>query len=455
MIWAAFGGLVLLVLAALLWPLLRGAQATEDRAAYDLMVFQDQLKELDRDLERGVLTESEADAARVEIQRRILTANKISPPAPAASVKVWRFGLAGGMIVGIPLLTLAAYLPLGAPALPGESAAHRAEIAAAAAEESDKLVEQLAAHVAANPNDADGLALLARSYRQLRRYEEAVSAYRQLARLAPSGGAYADLGEVLALASGGGMSADAHDALVMALEIDRREPRARFYLGLEQAQQGNAETAIAIWRDLVADAPDGAPWLDLVVREMSQTAQRTGVLPMAVTPVHPLDLALAAAAANAPTPAERISPENLGMIQGMVDGLAKRLENEPDDYNGWMMLGRSYTVLENVDGALAAYEKAMALKPQDLNSKLQFASLMIARTNLDAPGALPAPLTDVMADVLEIRPSQPDALFISGLALAKAGNTTEAKARWQQALSALPNGAPLKAELERRLESLD
>jgi cytochrome c-type biogenesis protein CcmH len=455
MIWAVFGGLVFLVLAALLWPLLRGAQTTEDRAAYDLMVFQDQLKELERDLERSVLTAGEADAARIEIQRRILAAHRISPPTPSLSTKAWQFGLAGGMAVLVPLLALVTYLPIGAPTLPGESAAQRAEIAAAAAEESDTLVEQLAAHVAANPTDTGGLALLARSYRQLRRYEDSASVYRQLAQLEPSGDIYANLGEVLAASRGGVISPAANDAFVKALEIDRSEPRARFYLGLEQAQQGNAETAIAIWRDLAADAPEGASWLDLVMGEMSQTAQRSGVMPMAVTPAHPFDLPLGTMTASAQKPAERISPENMGMIQGMVDGLAKRLEAEPDDYDGWMMLGRSYTVLENVYGALAAYEKAMALRPEDLNPKLQFASLMIAGTDLDAPGALPTPLTNVMADVLKIRPAQPDALFITGLALSKSGNVADAKTHWKQALSALPNGAPLKAELERRLESLD
>lgn len=455
MIWAVFGGLVFLVLSALLWPLLRGAQTAADRAAYDLMVFQDQLKELERDLERGMLTAGEADAARIEIQRRILAASKISAPTPTLNSKAWRNGLAGAMAVVVPLLALAAYLPIGAPTLPGASAVQREELAVAAANESNELVEQLAAHVVANPTDADGLALLARSYRQLRRYEDSASVYRQLAQLEPSGDIYANLGEVLAASSGGVISPAAHDAFVKALEIDRSEPRARFYLGLEQAQQGNAETAIAIWRDLAADAPEDASWLDLVMGEMSQTAQRSGVMPMSVTPAHPFDLPLGTMTASAQKPAERISPENMGMIQGMVDGLAKRLESEPDDYGGWMMLGRSYTVLENINGALAAYEKAMALRPEDLDSKLQFASLLIAGTDLDAPGALPAPLTNVMADVLKIRPAQPDALFIAGLALAKSGNTAGAQTHWNRALGALPSGAPLKAELERRLKSLD
>ena len=126
-------------------------------------------------------------------------------------------------------------------------------MAAAQADETIQLLDQLARHVVTNPTDVDGWwALLARSYRQLLRYEDSAAAYRKVTQLRPSGGAYANLGEVLAAANGGGVSPNAHHAFMKALAVDRNEPRARFYLGLEQAQQGNAEMAIAIWRDLTA-----------------------------------------------------------------------------------------------------------------------------------------------------------------------------------------------------------
>ena len=455
MIWAAFGGLVLLVMAALLWPLLRTPQSSENRAAYDFMVFQDQLKEVERDLERGVLTKDEVDAARIEIQRRILAASKVSSPTLGFRSRAWRAGLAGGVALVLPSIALAIYLPIGVPTLPGASTTQRMAMAAAQADETIQLLDQLARHVVTNPTDVDGWGLLARSYRQLLRYEDSAAAYRKVTQLRPSGGAYANLGEVLAAANGGGVSPNAHHAFMKALAVDRNEPRARFYLGLEQAQQGNAEMAIAIWRDLTADAPDDAPWLDLVMREMSQTARQANVMPIAVVPKHPLELPLTSVATGAGKPASRISPQNIDMIQGMVNGLAKRLESDPDDYDGWMMLGRSYTVLDNVDGALKAYEKAMALKPADVNPKLQFASLIIAGTDLDASGPLPEPLTEAMADVLKIIPGQPDALFITGLTRAKSGKAAEARQFWERAQDELPDGAPLKNELARRLTSLD
>ena len=75
MIWIALG-ISLVVVGVLAWPVLRRGQSVATRADYDITVFQDQLKEVDRDLARGVLTASEADAARLEIQRRILAVGR-------------------------------------------------------------------------------------------------------------------------------------------------------------------------------------------------------------------------------------------------------------------------------------------------------------------------------------------------------------------------------------------
>ena len=455
MIWVLFGSFIVAVIAGLVWPLARAPRFSESRAAYDFMVFEDQLKEVERDTDRGMLTAEEGDAARLEIQRRILATSKIETPAPTVGPFVWRGALAAGIIGLVPLLALAVYLPIGSPMVQGMSADERAQIVTTVSEQTNQILEQIAANVAANPGNTEGWSLLARSFRQLQRYDESAAAYSELARLAPSGEAYANLGEVLAAARGGTISPEAHDALMQALAIDRDEPRARFYLGLEQSQLGNAEAAIAIWRDLAADATDSAPWLDLVMREISRTAEASKLMPINVEPKHPLDLSPASPAAQTPAVAGRIMPENMDMIQGMVDGLAARLENDPGDFDGWMMLGRSYTVLNNFDGALNAYEKAMALKPADINSRLQFAALMISRTDLDALGPLPELLTQTMADVLKIDTTQPNALFITGLARAKSGDSAGAKTYWERALAELPNSAHLKREIDRRLNILD
>ena len=93
--------------------------------------------------------------------------------------------------------------------------------------------------------------------------------YRKLVALQPDAETYASLGETVIAAADGDVTPEAHAAMFKALTLDRTEPRARFYIGLEFAEKGDAKTAIAIWRDLTASAPPDAPWLGMVREEMS------------------------------------------------------------------------------------------------------------------------------------------------------------------------------------------
>jgi cytochrome c-type biogenesis protein CcmH len=433
MIWLGFAAMALAVLAVVLWPLLKGVPQALDRNVYGVSVFKDQLTEVERDLARGVITATEAEAARLEIQRRLLAATK-SSTVSADDDPAKRAGLTAAMAVLVPFLALGIYMSLGAPDLPQQQSDARA--ADDLLGDMDVLVEQLAARVNAEPENPQGWALLSRTYRQLGRFPEALDAFRRLMTLVPNDAmTFAEFGELNTAAAGGTINAEAHDAFVASLRQDRNEPRAQFYLGLEQAQTGNAQNAIAIWRALTAGAPADAPWLATVREQMAQIAQEAGAMPMAVEPRHALDVLGEPAPTDAPLDPqgpdvsavqERFSPENLTMIQGMVGGLAARLENQPEDFDGWMMLGRSYIVLKNMEGAAAAYEKAITLRPDDV--------------------------TAMMAQELKRNPQQPEALFVLGLTRVHAGDAANARDLWTEAdAGASPE---LKAEIARRLSTL-
>ncbi len=478
MIWALLAALALAVVAALIWPLIRDAATPEDTPR-DVVVLKDQLAEIDRDLGRGVISATEADALKLEIQRRLLTA------ARRPLIAVWREGaglrsaLTALLAVAVPLFAFAIYMNLGAPMLkPTVSQASNAEHQSEQDPEMAGLVDQLAERLAGDPNNAEGWALLARSYRQMERYEDALAAYRHVVSLQPKEAEpYANYGEMLMTVANGNVSPEAEQAFLQALQRDRNDPRSRFYVGLAAAQNGDAKTAIAIWRDLTAGAPQDAPWLEMVRGQMFQVAQSAAVMPMNVEPKHPLDLkrvegkALPAPALSAPAapakPApkgaavappsdpeditspdvsaikEQFSAENLEQIQAMVGSLAGRLENEPNDYNGWMMLGRSYMVLRNNTGAKGAFEKAMALRPDDIQPKLSYAGVLMNETNLNSPAPLPANLVKTSNDILKLAPDHAEALFVRGLAAFKAGDQKSAardfataKKNANQALSA-------------------
>lgn len=434
MIWALFALMALAVVVALLWPLLRTPTAPAERAAYDMTVFRDQLAEVDRDLSRGVMTAGEADSARLEIQRRLLAASRLAPEKVRSETPAMRSLLTAGLAVAVPFVALALYMSVGAPQMPAggrtQAAAGAAATDPAAAAEVNALVEKLAARMKEQPDNPEGWSLLARTYRQMERYQDAANAYRNLMRLTPNdAGGYAGFAEASIGAVGGTVSAEARAALIKALELDRDEPSAKFYLGLERAQAGDAKAALAIWRELTASAPPDASWLNMVRGQMAQVAQENNIPPMSVQPKHALDVVGGSGSASAASPApsatpasgpssgpqvaadpatpdpaapdvgaikDRFSAENLEMIQGMVGGLQAKLADNPDDYNGWMLLGRSMTVLKNPDGAKNAYTKAIALKPAEVAPKAQLADVLASEG--DKAGARKV-LTEALATV--------------------------------------------------------
>lgn len=124
-----------------------------------------------------------------------------------------------------------------------------------------------------------------------------------------------------------------------------------YELSIELAQlyasSGRTDEAGAVLNAARAQYP-GAPF---VAQRLAETAQNLGLVPQTSPGRGPTDDDVAAAAAMT----ER---ERSDMIRGMVDGLAARLETQPDDLNGWLMLIRSYAVLQQADAANSAARRA-------------------------------------------------------------------------------------------------
>lgn len=476
MIWLWFALLTLGAVAILIWPVIRHANRKADQAEADQAVYRAQLNEVDRDLADGVLTDQEAETARLEIKRRLLAADRRTQDATKADTPALRMGAVAGMAVMVPFAALATYLAIGSPKLPGAPVAELRADALEHPEQADMnvLIEQLADRLRENPDSAEGWVLLARSLREVNRLDEAAAAYRRgLATGANDPMVLAELGEVLIAVNGGNVTPEAVSAFETVLRSDRVEPRARFYLGLARAQAGDARDAIAIWRDLTASASGDAPWLGMVRQQMGEIAMAAGVMPMQVTPRHPLDAPSAppevqdmARAEEASIPdaddedfrpdvsalGGRFSRDQLEMIQEMVGGLEARMEFGEADYDGWMQLGRSYGVLGNTDKAADAYREAIALRPEDVPAHVQLADLLLR--SVGSADAITSEITDLSEKILSLDNDNPDGLFISGLAAASAGNTDLARSRWLKLLDILPPGDSARDAVSARLAEL-
>jgi len=357
--WLFAGLLTALAVGLLLLPLLRRAGTTLPRQAYDLTVYRDQLAEVERDVERGVLTPDQAAAARTEIERRLLGAAESQPEADGGGRDKEPGGrrpglLSAGLALGLPAGALSLYLLLGAPGVPSIPLAERPNTEGSPTDMA-QLVDQLAGRMAANPDDPQGWRLLARSYGQLGRFDEAAAAYRQaIARGGADAETWASLGEVLTAGADGMVTPEARQAFATALQQNPNDPRARYYGGLAYAQDDRFKEALEVWRSLEADSPPDAPWRNLLEQQIARTQETLGMEGGSAPAPGPTAQDRAAAAEMAPE-------QRAAFIRSMVERLATRLESEPDDLDGWLRLIRAYTVLGERDKATEALERATAL----------------------------------------------------------------------------------------------
>jgi cytochrome c-type biogenesis protein CcmH len=282
LLWLALAAMTAATLALLLHPLLRRRQAAPERAAHDLAVYRDQLDEIERDVERGVLDAVQAQAARVEVERRMLAAashdaSSAAPARPARGARVAAVLLA----LALPAGALALYLDRGAPGVPSVPFASRAPATRdAAVAEYTALASELAKKLAENPAQPEGWMLLGRAYADLGRFEESASAYAQaIAYGAQGAGVQADYGEALVAAADGRVEAKAAAAFAAALKADAAEPRARFFLALARAQVGQWDLALAQWLALEKDSPADAPWREVLAQRIEMAARQLGLDP--------------------------------------------------------------------------------------------------------------------------------------------------------------------------------
>jgi len=330
----------------------RPSEEAAGQMTADEAVYRQQLEEIEKDLERGLVDDEAATAARTEIARRLLAAHERAERGDAAPKASWplRFGQ-GLAVAGLPVFTLGLYLIIGSPDLPDRPLAAR--LSAPPQDQSvEVLVARVEKHLAANPQDGQGWDVLAPVYMRLDKPREAAMAYQQAIRLlGPSVRRMTDLGEALMIANDGIVSADARGAFEQAIKLDRTAVKPRFFIALALGQEGRTEEAIAAWQDLLKDADPQASWVPVARQNLA--ALDGAPPPMAENLPGPDREQMAAAS-------EMSAADRDQMIAGMVAGLAERLASDGGTAGEWARLIRAYTVLGEKDKAQAAFEQASA-----------------------------------------------------------------------------------------------
>ena len=407
--WAIAALMTVAALAMVIIPLLRQPKlSAPSRAEFDLTVYKDQLAEISRDRERGLLGDAEADAATVEIKRRMLkAADSVDEGGDDAHTghRSLSRAVAACLAAVTPVIAFGFYIVLGSPNQPNLPHAQRdisAEIEARQGRLEKAEVLQLAAKLVETlkkkPDDIKGWLLLGRTYLTISEFDDALEAFRRATELSDRRpDIVASYAEAMVVAEDGRITARAKKLFTDILATDPFDPKARYYLGLEQAQTGNISGALQTWTDLIQLSPADAPWLETINQKIAVAAKELGIDPDTVKPsARAVALALTrglgapkssslpmtsmppATSPGASSPAPGATPrgpsaadvEAAGqmsatdrdkMVRSMVNRLAERLKENPDDLAGWQRLAKAYAVLGEKEKVEAVKKKIEAL----------------------------------------------------------------------------------------------
>lgn len=379
--WIISAVLTVVVAVLLLLPLMRASARATRYDEGEAAVYRDQLQELERDKAAGLISADDADYARAEIGRRLLAIagrEKGAEDAEIGTVDVdqatsprrRRYTVSQAFILlCLPVIGLAGYLEIGSPGTPDAPLAARIENPG---DDVDLLVAKVERHLATNPEDGNGWNVLAPVYFRVGRYDDAELAYRNAIRiLGPDAERMNGLGETVVMRNDGIVTDDAQMAFQAALKLQPNNPRADFYLALALEQSGRRAEALAAFQEIAKASPPTAPWMPLINQHI---ATNSAGVPLANAPAGAT--AGNAASANPAAPgnpsaedianAQSMSEADRGeMIRGMVANLDARLKEDPNNFEGWMRLVRSYAMLKDTDRAEAALKDGLKAFPAD------------------------------------------------------------------------------------------
>ena len=346
---------------AVWWPLARRQGSV--RSGSDIAVYRDQLDEIDRDQAAGLIGNVEAEAARVEVSRRLIAAAETAKagsvaPAPGPAGRYRRATLAAAIVL-LPAGAGSVYLLLGSPGLVPVSmnAATDGQPVPAGIEHT---VAEVETYMESNPRNGRGWELLAPVYLRLGRFDDAVRARRNALEIfGPDAARLGDLGEAMVMASGGVVNAEAKGLFERANAADPEDVMAQYYLGLSAKQDGRRDEAEKRWRALVSRAGEGAEWLPLVKNALARIDEKGPPAVVAAPPSGAANVAPKGPSAREVAAAAQLAPaERNGMIEGMVARLAQKMAENGSDVEGWLRLIKAYSVLGERDKALAAAANA-------------------------------------------------------------------------------------------------
>ncbi len=379
--WLIALGIVALVTFFVARPLLfQRSRVGVEETSEDIQVYRDQLHEVENDLFRGVLDEEEAKRTKIEISRRILDADKaVQKRAFSTDAGPGQSRMAAAIIVLVLFGgSFGTYVYLGASGAPDVPLENRKDEVASAQQirpgQADAearfgdtsglvdeiepaykdLVAQLRLAAENRPNDLQGQELLAEHEARLGNFNAAWTAKSRVIALkgdAASDDDFTDQAELMIIAAGGYVSPEAEQVLATAIKRERTNPRARYYSGLDLAQNGRPDLAYRLWSELLVEGPSDAPWIAPIMSQINDVARLAGI---STGPT-----------ADSEQSGEATAEEQQEMIFDMVLRLSQRLATEGGMASEWAQLIKAYGVLGETQKAASIWQEAQQVFAAD------------------------------------------------------------------------------------------
>ena len=454
----AGGGIFCWLLVALMLAYIRRQQRGTGPMQYD-EDLQDQIDQLmlaratlDEDHQTGQLSDSVFAATCLEIDRRLLGLSQQVAQASASSLKDQTLTrLAVGLAIILPLGAALIYTTLGRPDLRDNPLVDRAAEIASRSETITATKKNLAQNLAraqaatvTTPDDIESwlkLAEAAASVNDSATEIRALRMARQLTNDDPS--VLSLLAEALSRAADGQVTVPARDLIDTVLATDPDEPRALFLSGLAAFQVGDYQAAVTRWQRLLSISTADSPWLPIVRANIAQAAEAGGIaLPTANGP----DADNIAAAAN------MTANDRQAMILSMVESLRDRLDETPDDTEGWLRLARAYDVLGDRAAAFTALARAADSAPDDASLAYQFLERTIG---IELSATQLSMAQTVIARLAENDTSGPQYLFFRGHIAKLSGDPDTARSVWTDLLGTMPAESKMAATLAAEIAKLN
>ena len=379
----------------------------------DISACIDQLTELEKKAAAGTIDGNEADVTRADIKRRILRAGRtekldmarlslskrnLAVVALAGIAIVGSFGLHAwnndlansitSMQLGSrnstsvvdQLAAATAALPPGPLFLQNQQRGRVQGQQQATLGSVDEMIDRVVQRLKRNPKDVEGWRVLGWSYFNTDRFEESSAAYAKAIELSPNNAELRSAyGEALVRAAAGNVTDEAKAVFERTLQLNPADSRAHFFIGLSKEQAGDKMSALNDWIAILNHGDSSEPWFADLTQRANKLGQDVGVdvssllhrgnaettggvlgslekqqsaAPDAARKTEPTAEDVRNAEAMAPTDRE-------AMIRGMVDRLAARLEETPNDVEGWIKLIRSRKILGENDAAEEALHRAL------------------------------------------------------------------------------------------------